>query len=58
MTEIFSITETSKEEKYRSLHAATVSLVQGEADIIANMANITAIIKEVFGFLWCSQKSP
>jgi GAF domain-containing protein len=52
MAEIFSVTGTSKEEKYRSLLAATVSIVQGEPDEIANMANITAAIKEVFGFLW------
>jgi GAF domain-containing protein len=52
MMEIFSITGTSKEEKYRSLYAATASLVQGESDIIANMANVTAVIKEVFGFWW------
>ncbi|MDR1339051.1 MAG: GAF domain-containing protein [Prevotellaceae bacterium] len=52
MAEIFSVTGASKEEKYRSLLAATVSMVQGETDIIANMANITAIIKEVFDFLW------
>jgi GAF domain-containing protein len=52
MMETFSVTGTSKEEKYRSLYATIVSLVQGEPDIVANMANVTAVIKEVFGFLW------
>jgi GAF domain-containing protein len=52
MAQIFSITGTTKEEKYRSLFAAIVALTQEETDIIANMANITAVVKEVFGFLW------
>jgi GAF domain-containing protein len=52
MAEIFSVTGTTKEEKYRSLCTAVVALTEGETDIIANMANITSAIKEVFGFLW------
>jgi GAF domain-containing protein len=51
MTEMFSIAGT-KEEKYQALFAAIVSLTEGENDIIANMANVTAAIKEVFDFLW------
>jgi GAF domain-containing protein len=52
MAELFSITGTTKEEKYRSLVVAIGALMQDELDIIANMANVTAAIKEVFGFLW------
>jgi GAF domain-containing protein len=52
MAESFLVTGTTKEEKYKSLFAAINALMQGEADIIANMANVTAAIKEVFGFLW------
>ncbi|MDR2026578.1 MAG: GAF domain-containing protein [Prevotellaceae bacterium] len=52
MTEIFSVTGMTKEEKYQSLVAVAVSLMRGENDLIANMANVTAVIKEVFGFLW------
>jgi GAF domain-containing protein len=52
MTETFSVRGTTKEEKYRSLYAAVVALTQDETDSIANMANVTAVIKEVFGFLW------
>ncbi|MDR2383701.1 MAG: GAF domain-containing protein [Prevotellaceae bacterium] len=52
MAEVFSITGTTKEEKYRSLYAAIVALTQNETDCVANMANVTAAIKEVFGFLW------
>ncbi|MDR1594619.1 MAG: GAF domain-containing protein [Prevotellaceae bacterium] len=52
MTESFLVTGTTKEEKYRSLYAAIAALTQDESDIIANMANVTAAVKEVFGFLW------
>jgi GAF domain-containing protein len=52
MAEVFSITGTTKEEKYRSLYAAVVALTQGETDCTANMANVTAAIKEAFEFLW------
>ncbi|MDR0726134.1 MAG: GAF domain-containing protein [Prevotellaceae bacterium] len=52
MAEVFSITGTTKEEKYLSLYAAIVALTQGETDRFANMANVAAAIKEVFGFLW------
>jgi GAF domain-containing protein len=52
MAELFSVTGTTKEEKYRSLFTAVEALMQGEPDIIANMANVTAAVKETFGFLW------
>jgi GAF domain-containing protein len=41
-----------KEDKYRSLVVSIASLMQGETDIIANMANVCAMIKEVFDFWW------
>ncbi len=28
------------------------SLVSGETDLIANLANIAAVLKEAFGFFW------
>jgi GAF domain-containing protein len=28
------------------------SLVSGESDVVANLANIVAVLKEVFGFFW------
>ena len=28
------------------------SLIEGETDLIANLANITAVLKEAFGFFW------
>jgi GAF domain-containing protein len=52
MMEVLSVTGTTKEEKYRSLYTTIVALTQDETDSIANMANVTAAIKEGFGFLW------
>ncbi|MGL5635989.1 MAG: GAF domain-containing protein [Bacteroidales bacterium] len=42
----------SKEEKYKALLPQIGALIESETDLIANMANITAAIKEVFGFFW------
>lgn len=42
----------SKEEKYESLMPQLQSLVNSETDHIANMANICAVLKEVFDFFW------
>lgn len=42
----------SKEEKYKSLLPQVTALIEGENDLIANMANIAAAIKEMFGFFW------
>ena len=42
----------NKEERYRSLLPQIESLVSGEADVIANMANIAAVLHDAFGFWW------
>ena len=43
----------SKEEKYKSLLPQIEALVEGEDDIIANIANITAALKySMEGFFW------
>ena len=42
----------SKTEKYEVLILQLRSLVESEADTIANMANISAVLKEIFGFFW------
>ncbi|CAF3620336.1 unnamed protein product [Adineta steineri] len=42
----------SKEEKYKQVLIEIKSLVQHEKDFIANLANISAVLKEVFGFWW------
>lgn len=41
-----------KTEKYGLLYKQIQSLLEGESDEIANMANIASIIHETFGFWW------
>ena len=43
---------SSREEKYKSLVPQIQALISGEPDLIANMANISAALKEVFAFWW------
>jgi GAF domain-containing protein len=52
MAEDLSIQGNTKEEKYQSLIPQIKSLVEGEADMIANMANVCAALKYSFGFFW------
>lgn len=52
MSESLYIIEGSKEERYASLLPQIKSLVGGEKDLIANLANIAAALKEAFGFFW------
>lgn len=42
----------NKEENYISLLPQIKSLVSGESDLIANLANVAAALKETFNFFW------
>lgn len=42
----------SKEEKYKALLPIIQSLLEGETDEIAQMANLSAILQQEFGFWW------
>ncbi|MCC8426050.1 GAF domain-containing protein [Mucilaginibacter sp. UR6-11] len=46
------ITSTDKEEQYRSLLPQIEALLDGEPDLVANLANICAALKEQFKWLW------
>ena len=52
MAEKLLIKGDTKEELYANLLPRLDALINGESDIIANMANIAACIKETFGFFW------
>ena len=43
---------TDRRKIYEELAPQVSSLVAGESDLVANLANITAILKEAFGFFW------
>jgi len=42
----------TKEEKYKSLIPQIEALIGSETDLIANLANISAALKEGIGFFW------
>lgn len=42
----------SKEERYLQLLSQIKAVVAGEADLIANLANITSVLKETFSWWW------
>ena len=46
------ITQGTKAEKYAELYPQIVSVVEGEDDVIANMANVAAMLHETFHFWW------
>ena len=52
MAEDLIITKGTKKDQYESLIPQVKGLLEGEPDLIANLANITAALKEQFGWLW------
>lgn len=53
MAETLSIPKTSDRKKiYDEIAPQIAALVSGETDLTANLANITAALKEAFGFFW------
>lgn len=53
MAEDLTILKTaSKEEKYQSIIPQIKALVEGEDDLIANLANVCAALKEQFAWFW------
>ncbi len=52
MTEDLNIITGTKAEQYESLLPQIRGLLEGEPDLIANLANVVAALKEQFGWLW------
>lgn len=52
MAENLEIKGESKSEKYETLFPQIRSVVESEPDLIANMANVAAMLHETFGFWW------
>ena len=50
--QIFIAKDLSKAAQYQALLPQLQALTEGEPDVIANMANIAAALKEVFNFWW------
>ncbi len=52
MADDLKIIKGSKQEQYVSIIPQIEGLLQGETDLVANLANVTAALKEQFNWLW------
>ncbi|MFT3675328.1 MAG: GAF domain-containing protein [Chitinophagaceae bacterium] len=52
MAEDLKIATGSKAEQYISLVPQIQGLLEGETDLVANLANVTGALKEQFGWFW------
>ena len=52
MAEELTFISGSKEEQYLYLLPQVRSLIEGEVDLVANLANVAAALKEAFDFFW------
>lgn len=52
MADDLQVIQGSKTEIYKSLIPQIKALIDGEPDLVANLANITAALKEQFNWLW------
>ena len=42
----------SREQVYREITPQIEELIAGESDMVANLANVAAVLREAFGFFW------
>lgn len=52
MAEDLIVLKGSKQEQYESLVPQIKALIDGEPDLVANLANVVAALKEQFGWFW------
>lgn len=52
MAEDLTIASGTKQEQYETLIPQIKGLLEGETDLVANLANIAAALKEQFNLLW------
>lgn len=52
MAEDLLIVSGTKQEQYEALLPQVKGLLEGETDLVANLANVTAALKEQFNWLW------
>lgn len=50
--ELIISTSTNKDERYKALLPQIKSLIEGEEDVVANLANIAASLKQTMDFFW------
>jgi GAF domain-containing protein len=52
MAENLNIVTGTQKEKYESILPQINALLEGEPDLVANLANVTAALKEQFNWFW------
>ena len=52
MAEVLTIATGNKAERYATLLPQMTALLEGETDLIAGMANLSAALSQTFGFFW------
>lgn len=52
MAEDLELSAGDKEQRYVELFPQIASLLDGESDMVANLANVAAALKEAFDFFW------
>src|SRR5215217_285840 len=50
--DLLILKDSNKEAQYISLIPQLAALLEGETDLVANLANISAALKEQFGWFW------
>lgn len=50
--EELSISTSNKQERYEQLLPQIEALITGESDLVANLANVAAALRQTFGFFW------
>ncbi len=50
--ELIISTSTDKQERYTALVPQIQSLLEGETDVVANLSNIAAALKQIMDFFW------
>lgn len=52
MAESLVIANGSKQDRYQTLVPQIENLIDGEKDLIANLSNVCAALRQTFGFFW------
>ena len=50
--EELSISASNKQDRYERLLPQIEALIAGESDLVANLANVAAALRQTFGFFW------
>ncbi|MEM9986402.1 MAG: GAF domain-containing protein [Bacteroidota bacterium] len=49
---IYYTLESTREQRYQEIIPQIKAIIEPESDLISNLANVAAVLREAFGFLW------